>query len=55
MIIIVDKVDGNTEVSELKPYKSKPAVKGFELFESLGLVMGVSMLCYHDDMMYADW
>ena len=51
MIIIVDEVDGNTEVSQseeiisqVKQKKSKPAVKGFELFESLGLVMGVSIM-----------
>ena len=51
VIITVDQVDGNTEVSqseeivsEVKSHqrKNKPAVKGFELFESLGLVMGVN-------------
>lgn len=45
----MDHTDGNTEssqsedvIGQVKPQKKhKPAVKGFELFESLGLVMGV--------------
>lgn len=52
MIIIVDQTDGNTEssqsedvIGQVKPHqKKKPTVKGFELFESLGLVMGVSIM-----------
>jgi len=44
----VDQVDGNTEFTQSEEFmkshqkKSKPAVRGFELFESLGLIMGVS-------------
>ena len=49
----MDQVDGNTEGSQsegvtgqVKPHqkKSKPTVKGFDMFESLGLVMGVNTI-----------
>jgi len=48
VIIIVDPTDGNTELLEESQVKSqrkqrKPSVKGFELFESLGIVMGVNI------------
>ena len=55
--LTVDQIGGNTESSQsegvtgqIKPHekKSKPTVKGFELFESLGLVMGVNTM-----MMYS--
>ena len=60
VIIIVDQTDGNTKLSEEGQVKSqrkqqKPAVKGFELFESLGIVMGVNILwCYHNNLIYTD-
>lgn len=51
--LIVDQIDGGTEFSQSEEVTSqvksiqkrnKPVVKGFELFESLGLVMGVNAL-----------
>ena len=58
VIIIVYQTDGNTELLEGSQVKSqqkqrKPSVKGFELFESLGIVMGVNI--YGVTVIYTDW